>query len=86
MSPARLLSAPLPDLLADLEVQLVESGIADESFFGAVFRLEERLVLVAPSGCPTDEWDVLARGLLGQALGVSLPALPSSVAAVEVVS
>jgi hypothetical protein len=77
MTTARLLDAPLPQLLADLDVELVESSITDPGFIGAVVqRRDGSLVLSMPPGRPRLERDSVARAMLGQAIGVPLSPLP----------
>jgi hypothetical protein len=58
----RLLDAPLPDLLADLDAELVESSITDPGFIGALLELPDgSLVLSMPPGRPRLERDCVAR-------------------------
>lgn len=85
-SAERLLTAPLHDLFEELDVELVEPDIADDGFFGAVFVLRDGgIVLSMPTGRPRVERDVIARGLLGNALRVPLPPLPDSLMATQLV-
>lgn len=74
---ARLLDAPLPQLLAELDILLVDSSITDPGFIGAVVqRRDGSLVLSMPPGRPRLERDTVARAMLGQAIGVPLGRLP----------
>lgn len=72
-SPAfvRLLDAPLPELLAENRVELVDSSITDRTFFGAfVERRDGSRILAMPSGRSAFERDTAARMLLADALGL----------------
>lgn len=75
-SPQRLLDVPLAELLAELDVTLEESSITDPSFTGAAVVTRDRLILSMRTGQPDTERDVVARALLGRALGVPLSPLP----------
>jgi hypothetical protein len=78
LSVERLLDAPLPQLLAALDVELHDSSITDASFFGAVVeRRDGQLILAMPGGRPAFEHDTVARYLLAQAFEVDLPQLPA---------
>jgi hypothetical protein len=73
-----LLDAPLPDLLAELDVQLVDSSITDRDFFGAVVqRKSGQLLLTMPAGRSDLEHDTMARYLLAQVFDVDLPEMPA---------
>lgn len=73
-----LLDAPLPELLAEFGVEVVDSGITDAGFTGgAVVHADGSLVFARPAGRPAAEWEITARALLGRALRVPLPPLPS---------
>lgn len=77
MTPARLLNAPLDQLLLDLDVELHLSSITDSTFVGAlVQRRDGSLVLSMPPGRPSLERDSVARAMLGQVIGVPLGRLP----------
>ena len=66
-----LLDTPLPQLLADLGVELVDSSITDRTFFGAfVERRDGSRVLSMPPGRSAIERDTAARMLLADALGL----------------
>ncbi|MWA08799.1 hypothetical protein [Streptomyces sp. BA2] len=73
---AHLLTAPLPDLLAELDVDPVESSITEPGFTGYVIRDAARLVLVLPPGRSEWERDLMTRHLLGSAFDVPMPPLP----------
>lgn len=77
LSAERLLDAPLPQLLADLDVELHDSSISDAGFFGAVAeRRDGQLILAMPVGRPAFEHDTVARYLLAKVFNVDLPDLP----------
>jgi hypothetical protein len=85
VTPAHLLEAPLPQLLAELDVILHDSSITDRSFVGAVVqRRDGQLVLAMPPGRPDWERDAVARALLAEALGVDLAPLPEPYRLAEV--
>ena len=73
-----LLDAPLPQLLAELRVEIVDSSITDATFFGAyVERRDGTRILSMPSGRSTFERDTTARMLLAEGLGLDAPPLPA---------
>lgn len=74
---ADLLDTPLPQLLAELDVELVESGITERGFTGYAHQEDGRLLLAMRPGQPAVERDCVARALLGNALGVPMPDLPA---------
>lgn len=77
VTPGRLLDAPLPQLLAELEVELIDSSITDPTFFGAfVERRDGTRVLSMPAGRRAFERDTAARMLLAEGLGLDAPPLP----------
>jgi len=85
LSPSRLLDAPLPDLLAEFDVEIVPSSITDAGFFGAVVqRKSGETYLAMPSGRSELEHDTIARYLIGQAFGVGLTQLPEPLVATEI--
>jgi|SRR5438874_9196439 len=85
VTPDRLLDAPLPDLLAELDIEVVASSIPDREFFGAVVqRKSGELLLAMPTGRSELEHDTVARYLLAQAFGVGLPQLPEPFVTTEV--
>ncbi|MEU0783493.1 hypothetical protein ABZ341_18205 [Streptomyces sp. NPDC006173] len=73
----RLLDTPLPQLLAELDVELVESAITERGFTGYAHQEDGRLLLAMRPGQPAVERDCVARALLGNALGVPMPDLPA---------
>ena|SRR5690242_2150760 len=78
ITPARLLDAPLDELLLDLDVQLHLSSITDPGFIGALLELPDgTLVLSMPPGRPRLERDCVARAMLGRVAGVPLGRLPA---------
>ncbi|MBA2951618.1 hypothetical protein [Streptomyces himalayensis] len=77
ISPTRLLEAPLPQLLAEVGAELVDSRITDAAFTGAAVVADGRVLLSMPPGRPEWERDAVARALLGDVLRVPLPPLPS---------
>jgi hypothetical protein len=71
VTPDPLLDTPLPQLLAAHGVELVDSQIADRTFFGAfVERRDGSRILAMPSGRPAFERDTVARMLLADGLGL----------------
>lgn len=74
---ARLLDAPLDELLLELDVELHLSKITNPGFTGAVVqRSDGSLVLSMPPGRPALERDTVARAMLGYAIGIPLGPLP----------
>jgi hypothetical protein len=72
-----LLDTPLPQLLAKLRVEIVESSITDPTFFGAyVERRDGTRILSMPVGRREFERDTTARMLLAEGLGLDAPPLP----------
>jgi hypothetical protein len=77
ITPLDLLGTPLPRLLADLGVTLVDSGITDPGFFGAFVEPREGgRFLSMPPGRPEFERDTVARMLLAEAFDLAAPPLP----------
>lgn len=77
----RLLNAPLPHLLAELDVELVDSSITDAGFFGAlVERRDGSRILSMPVGRSAFERDTAARMLLAEGLGLEAPPVPAPLA------
>ncbi|MFD4508037.1 hypothetical protein [Streptomyces sp. NPDC058457] len=76
LSPQRLLGAPLPELLAELDVTLDESSITDPSFTGAAMVTRDGVILSMRPGQPDWERDAVARALLGHVLDMPLLPLP----------
>ncbi|MEU2924175.1 hypothetical protein ABZ636_03810 [Streptomyces sp. NPDC007251] len=77
MSTDHLLDTPLPQLLAEFGVQVTVLE-ADPGFTGGAYvRGDGSLLFVRPAGRPEAEWEIVARAMLGQALRVPMPELPS---------
>ncbi|MEF9521324.1 MULTISPECIES: hypothetical protein [Streptomyces] len=75
-SALRLLNAPLGDLLAEYDVDVVVLE-ADPGFTGGTYVREDGSLLFArPAGQLGDEWELMARAMLGAALRVPMPPLP----------
>ncbi len=73
-----LMDAPLPVLINELGVTLLDSSITDAEFFGAVVqRKSGELVLTLPRDRSEFQRDTIARYLLAQALGVKVPDMPA---------
>ncbi len=71
------MDAPLPQLLAELDVELHESSITDAGFYGAVVVLRGgQMVLSMPGGRSEFERDTVARMLLAEALGIETAPIP----------
>ncbi|MFD7185519.1 hypothetical protein ACFV90_36855 [Streptomyces sp. NPDC059904] len=80
-----LLDAPLPELLAEFDVLLVDSRITDAGFAGgAVRRQGGGLLFAMRPGQPAWERDAIARAMLGRELNVPMPPLPSPYQLAEV--
>lgn len=78
LSTDHLLDAPLPRLLAELSVALVDSSISDPTFFGAlVERRDGTRVLSMPTGRSAFERDTAARMLLAEGLSLDSPPVPA---------
>ncbi|GAA2441353.1 hypothetical protein [Streptomyces glaucus] len=76
----RLMDTPLPVLVNELGVTLIDSGITDADFFGAVVqRKTGELLLTMPRGRSELEHDTVARYLLAQAFGVDVPPMPAPI-------
>ncbi|WP_420032278.1 hypothetical protein ACN2WE_05290 [Streptomyces sp. cg28] len=74
-----LLYAPLPRLLAALDIEVVDSSITDREFLGAlVQRRDGQLILAMPAARCTFEHDSAARMLLAEGLGIPASALPAA--------
>ena len=73
-----LFDTPLPHLLAALDVEIVESSIADAGFFGAYVETRDGSRLLSmPSGRSAFERDTAARMLLAEGLGLDAPPVPA---------
>jgi hypothetical protein len=85
ISPTRLLDTPLPQLLDEASVILVDSSITDRGFFGAVVqRKSGEIILSMPAGRSELEHDTVARYLLAQVFDVDLPQLPAPFVTTEI--
>jgi hypothetical protein len=74
----RLLSAPLPELLAEVGAEIVDAPASDDTTLG---RLEGRLGaarLTMPAGRSAFERDTVARILVGKLLGAPMRPVPAS--------
>lgn len=79
LSPARLMGAPLPQLLTEADAEIYDSSITDAKFFGcAIERKDGHIALAMPSGRDVVERDTVARILLGKVLGIPMAPLPRS--------
>lgn len=77
VSRINLLKAPLPQLLSELGVELVDSAISDPTFFGSfIERRDGSRVLSMPVGRSAFERDTAARMLLAEGLGLDAPPVP----------
>ncbi|MFB7244606.1 hypothetical protein ACFCYX_19360 [Streptomyces populi] len=85
ITPARLLDAPLDELLLELDVELHLSSITDPGFIGALVQREDgSLILSMPSGRPRVERDCVARAMLGRMADLPLGQLPGMYELTEV--
>lgn len=81
LSTDRLLDAPLPQLLAELDVELVDSSITDRTFFGAFVEARDGSRLLSmPPGRSAFERDTAARMLLAEGLGLDAPSVSAPLA------
>ncbi|MEU5572698.1 hypothetical protein [Streptomyces coeruleorubidus] len=72
------MSAPLPHLLAELDVELVDSSITDAGFYGAfVVDRDGFRILSMPTGRSVFERDTAARMLLAEGFGLDAPPVPA---------
>lgn len=79
LSPARLLGAPLPQLLTEADAEIYDSSITDAGFFGAAIqRKDGHIALAMPPARDAVERDTIARILLGKVLGIPMAPLPRS--------
>lgn len=79
--PVDILDAPLPQLLTELDVELVDSSISDAGFFGALMeRRDGSRILSMPTGRSAFERDTAARMLLAEGLGLGAPPVPAPLA------
>lgn len=76
LSTDHLLDTPLPQLLAEQNID-VTTLETDPGFTGGAYvRADGSLLFVRPAGRPEVEWEMVARAMLGQALRVPMPELP----------
>ena len=81
LSTHRLLTAPLPQLLTELDVELVDSRITDVTFFGAFVEAPDgSRILSMPPGRSAFERDTAARMLLAEGFGLDAPPVPAPLA------
>ncbi|MFG3127407.1 hypothetical protein ACGFZU_06855 [Streptomyces tendae] len=71
------MNAPLPQLLAEYDVDVVVIEVAPGFTGGTFQRPDGSLLFVRPAGRPEAEWEITARALLGRALRVALPPIPA---------
>ncbi|MEU9068303.1 hypothetical protein AB0D60_15605 [Streptomyces sp. NPDC048306] len=84
-SASHLMDAPLPVLINELGVTLIDAGIDDAGFFGAVVQVKTgELLLSLPAGRTEFEHDTMARYLLAQVLGVDVAPLPAPLTTTEI--
>ncbi|MFF9118307.1 hypothetical protein ACF09Y_22355 [Streptomyces massasporeus] len=75
------MDAPLGELLAELDVELVDSSITDATFFGAFIEAPDgSRILSMPPGRSAFERDTAARMLLAEGLGLDGPPVPAPLA------
>lgn len=75
----RLLSAPLPELLAEVGAEIVDTQVSDPKFLGQVVKPRTGATLLAmPTGRSAFERDTVIRILVGKLVGAPLrPVSPS---------
>ncbi|MGW2781066.1 hypothetical protein ACWC3X_07395 [Streptomyces populi] len=72
-----LMEAPLPQLVTELGVDLVEAGITEPGFTGYAYADRDGVTVALPPGRSQLEHDCMARYLIGSAFRVDgLPPLP----------
>ena len=71
-----LLDTPLPQLLAEFNVDVSTLETGPGFTGGAYVRADGSLLFVRPAGRPDVEWEIVARAILGQALRVPMPPMP----------
>lgn len=77
-----LFDVPLPRLLADFDVELVETSAVPDSRFTGQLKLDGdgHGVLTMPTGRTGWERDIAARVILAEAFDLPRPALPGALA------
>ncbi|MEU2236152.1 hypothetical protein [Streptomyces vietnamensis] len=75
----RLLSAPLPELLAEVGAEIIDTSVTDETFFGEVVKPRTgRALLCMPTGRSAFERDTIIRILVGKLVGAPMRPVPPS--------
>ncbi|RRQ81529.1 hypothetical protein [Streptomyces griseofuscus] len=75
-TPAYLLGAPLAQLLEEFGVRVSVLEV-EPGFTGwACINSDGSMLFVRPACRPESEWEIVARSMLGRALGVELPPPP----------
>ncbi|MFE0647469.1 hypothetical protein ACFVZH_02610 [Streptomyces sp. NPDC059534] len=74
----RLLSAPLPELLAEVGAELVDSTTGDDTTLGKIEGRPGAARLTMPTGRSDFERDTIARILVGKLHGAPLRPVPAS--------
>ncbi|WP_435643837.1 hypothetical protein ACR9VJ_26280 [Streptomyces sp. H49] len=75
-TPDYLLNTPLAQLLTEFGVRVSVLEV-EPGFTGwACVQADGGMLFVRPAGRPDAEWEIVARSMLGQALGVPLPPPP----------
>ncbi len=75
----RLLSAPLPELLAEVDAQIVDTSVTDETYLGEVVKPRTGTALLCmPRGRSAFERDTIVRILVGKLVGAPMRPVPPS--------
>ncbi|MFD3333542.1 hypothetical protein ACFWV1_12980 [Streptomyces sp. NPDC058700] len=75
----RLLSAPLPELLAEVGAEIVDVPVDEHSFLGEAVQPRTGLTrFYMPSGRTAAERDTVIRILVGKVLGAPMRPVPAS--------
>lgn len=81
-SAARLVTAPLPELLAEANATIFDTSVTDATFLGEVVRPHTGPAIVClPKGRPARERETMARILVGKLFGTDMKPLPASLEA-----
>ena len=76
----RLLSAPLPELLAEVGAEIVDTSVTDETLLGVVYKpLSGSPLLCMAAGLSAFERDTVARILVGKLVGAPMRPVPPSI-------
>ncbi|MFD6360171.1 hypothetical protein ACFWFX_09990 [Streptomyces roseolus] len=79
LTPARLLSAPLADLLAEVDAEVLDAPAEYDAFEGVALKPRKGPIqIVLPKARSAAHRDVMARVLVGRLLGTELAPLPAS--------